>query len=456
MSTMTCERIVSTSFDLFPSPKGASIHIAAFCQGLRDAFGNVTLVTPQTTFSSPTPAANGWVTRPEALRRACELATPFDDSGRATQPDSRSQAVTLALPCIQRRTLEAGWDHVTIPALGDNLMQRVVSFRRHAESWWRNRRATVIHFRSIFEGYPLACAKHARCDKLVYEVNGFPSIELKYHYPSVADDAELLTKLQAQEQRCLEAADLIVTVSQTTASLLIQRGVEPHRLRVIPNGVDPSLFTWQPPRPWEGRPITLLYSGTFSAWQGVDLAIEALAQFRRDAPARLVLIGSANPRQRRAIEKLCQRHDVVDQVDILPPTTQPELVRRHHEADVILAPLRPTERNMLQGCCPLKVIEAMASGTPLIASDLPVVRELAEPDRDALLVRPGSAKAIKDALLRLRDQPQLGPQLSAAARTTVERRLTWRRAQEELVAAYREVLGLKVAVIAPRDEPAFS
>jgi glycosyltransferase involved in cell wall biosynthesis len=142
------------------------------------------------------------------------------------------------------------------------------------------------------------------------------------------------------------------------------------------------------------------------------------------------------------IEKLIQRNDVTDHVEILPPTTQPELVRRHHAADVILAPLRPTERNMVQGCCPLKVIEAMASGTPLIASDLPVVRELAQPDHDALLVRPGSAKAIKDALLRLRDQPDLGPQLSAAARNTVAGRLTWQRAQAELVTAYREVLGV--------------
>ncbi len=449
MSTKTCERIVSTSFDLFPSPKGASIHIAAFCQGLRDAFGNVTLVTPETAFSSPNPELDYSATwacpngsRASALQEAVAQKRGNHPGERGGEILNDSRAATLTLPRIQRRTLEDGWEHVTIPALGDNLMQRVVSFRRHAESWWRNRRATVIHFRSIFEGYPLARAKHARCDKLVYEVNGLPSIELKYHYPSVADDAELLAKLFTQEQRCLEAADLIVTVSQTTASLLIQRGVEPHRLRVIPNGVDPSLFTWQSPRPWDGRQISLLYSGTFSAWQGVDLAIEALALFRRDAPARLVLIGSANPRQRRAIEKLCERLDVVEHVEMLPPTTQPELVRRHHEADVILAPLRPTERNMLQGCCPLKVIEAMASGTPLIASDLPVVRELAEPDHDALLVRPGSAKAIKDALLRLRDQPQLGPQLSAAARQTVERRLTWRRAQAELVAAYREVLGM--------------
>jgi glycosyltransferase involved in cell wall biosynthesis len=301
-------------------------------------------------------------------------------------------------PRIRQRSLERGWEQVVVPALGDNLMERVLSFRRHANAWWRKRRATVIHFRSIFEGYPLARGRESRCEKLVYEVNGLPSIELKYHYPSVADDAELLKKLQAQELFCLDAADLIVTVSQTNAALLRKLGVDSRKIRVIPNGVDPRIFTYQPPRPWNGRPIQLLYSGTFSLWQGVDLAIEALALLRRDHPAKLVLVGSAVARQMRSIVETCRRWEVTDHVEILPATTQAGLATLHHAADVILAPLRATERNTSQGCCPLKVLEAMASGTPLIASDLPVVRELAEPDRDAQLVRAGSAKAIKDAL----------------------------------------------------------
>ncbi len=407
MSTIACENIVYTSFDRFPNQKGAAIHINAFCRGLLAEFGNLTLITPET---SPV---------------------------MSSEQD---------FPRVQQSSLAPGWEHVVMPALGDNLMERVLSFRRHAEAWWRTRRATVIHFRSIFEGYPLARTRSSRCEKLVYEVNGLPSIELKYHYPSVADDAELLAKLRAQEQFCLETADLIVTVSQTNAALLMNRGVSPEKIRVIPNGVDPQIFTYQPPRPWNDRPIKLLYSGTFSPWQGVDLAIEALALLRRDHPAKLVLVGSAVSRQLKAIIKSCQHWDVTEHVEILPATTQVGLAALHHEADVILAPLRSTERNTLQGCCPLKVIEAMASGTPLIASDLPVVRELAEPDHDALLVRSGSAKAIKDALLRLLDQPTLGSQLSLTARETVERRFTWQRAQAELIAAYREVLGIEPVV----------
>lgn len=403
MSTVVRENIVYTSFDRFPNQKGAAIHIDAFCRGLVSAFGNVTLITPET---SP------------VLNHA-------DD-----------------FPRLRQTSLALGWEHVVVPAIGDNLMERVLHFRRLADAWWRNRRANVLHFRSIFEGYPLARTRRLRCEKLVYEVNGLPSIELKYHYPSVADDTELLAKLHAQEQLCLEAADLIITVSQTNAALLIHRGVSERKIRIIPNGVDPDVFMWKSPKMLNARPLTLLYAGTFSPWQGVDLAIEALALLRRDHPARLVLVGSATPRQMRAIVKSCDQLDVREHVTILPAATQTELATLHHQADAILAPLRATERNTVQGCCPLKIIEAMASGTPLIASDLPVVRELAEPDRDALLVRAGSAKAIKDGLLRLPQEPHLGSDLSANARANVERRLTWQRSQAELVAAYREVLGI--------------
>ena len=63
------------------------------------------------------------------------------------------------------------------------------------------------------------------------------------------------------------------------------------------------------------------------------------------------------------------------------------------------------------------------------------------PAVDALLVRPASAKAIKDAVFRLRDDPGLAIQLSAAARRRVKQHFTWSRAQRELVQAYQEVLG---------------
>jgi glycosyltransferase involved in cell wall biosynthesis len=111
-----------------------------------------------------------------------------------------------------------------------------------------------------------------------------------------------------------------------------------------------------------------------------------------------------------------------------------------HDSDVALAPLPANDRNLEQGCCPLKVLEAMAAGTPLIASDIPVVRELAEKQKEAILVRPSSAKAIKDGLLELKNNQKLFSKLSVAARARIEKDFQWSRATSQLLEAYEQFM----------------
>jgi glycosyltransferase involved in cell wall biosynthesis len=401
---MSTHSVVYAAFDRFPAPKGAATHIQAFVSALAVEFGNVELVT---------------VAGPP-------VAQPAGPAGRLTNGE-----------CAEPNLV--GVTHTELPALGASLVERVLSFRTHLRAWWTARRPAVAHVRSIFEGYPIARRKSLWCQKLVFEVNGLPSIELKYHYPQVADDRELMRKLLAQEQCCLDAADLIVTVSQVNAEYLRGRGVDTDRLRVIPNGVDISRFLYQPPRPWDQREIRLLYSGTLSSWQGVQAAIEALALYRREAPARLTVVGYGRAGQARKLAEWAHQLEVAGYVEFVDGVSQTQLARLHHEADAILVPLMPNDRNVVQGCCPLKVLEAMASGTPLVASDLPVVAALARPEVDAILVRPNSAKAIKDALLRLRCDPESAATRSCSARQRIESEFTWKLAQERLIEAYRRL-----------------
>ena len=381
-------------FDRFGAPKGAAVHIAAFARALGEAFGPVDLVT-----------------------------VASDEAGVVVPPG-------------------------------------------------------VIH-------HPLALHKAHVCDKLVFEVNGLPSIELKYHYPGVADDRELLGKLIAQEDVCLQAADLVLTVSPTNAEYLVSRGVPAGRIRVIPNGVDLSVFGYVAPgvavlagngevseyrqhgrdahatRVWRpcafpgetdvpppaavsgASPVRLLYSGTMAAWQGVYRAIESLELLRKDVPATLTLLGPMTPGRREEILETCGELGVAEHVAILDAGDQAVVARVHHEHHVALAPLLRNDRNLVQGCCPLKVLEAMASGTPLVASDMPVVSVLAGNEREALLVKAGSAKAIKDAVLRLLAERELAVRLSEAARRRAEAEFTWEIAGRRLVEAYEEVLGVR-------------
>jgi len=401
---MNNSRLAYISFDTVPAPKGAAIHIAAFSQILADAFGDIHLVTVSST----------------------------------------AEGTTL-------QELYPGVMQTTLPAIGDTLINRVLYFRTFLGTWWQGRCFEAVHIRSIYEGYPIALNKQRLCNSLIFEVNGLPSIELKYRYPAVADDRELLQKLIAQEQICLEAADLIVTPSSVTRDYLQKRGVSAEKIRVIPNGVDLEVFSYQSPKVTIPTRFRLLYFGTLSAWQGVNLAVEALALACRDFPTELIVIGSTRDRQVENLKQLAVKLGVADLLTVLPPVSQAELVQHIHLADAIVAPLTPNDRNLIQGCCPLKVLEGMATGTPVITSDLPVVRELGIDGVHFLLVKPGSAKGIREAVFRLRTEPELATQLAVAARQRIETTYTWKQAGNALVEAY-EKLGIKrVSTACNRD-----
>ncbi|MEM0967780.1 MAG: glycosyltransferase family 4 protein [Verrucomicrobiota bacterium] len=393
--------IISVSFDRFPSPKGAATHIDAFARALGAEFGAVDLVTVE----------------------------PLPDDQPGSNEAERQQGGVEWAPGVR---------HVPLPAEGGNLIERVLSFRRQLDQFWKGRSPAVAHVRSIFEGYPLAREKEKRCGALVFEVNGMPSVELKYHYPQVADDEEFLRKLRHQEDVCLREADLIITVSQMTSRYLKGRGADPRKIEVIPNGVDLECFSYCSPRKRDpGSPFRLLYAGTMTAWQGVHHALEALALLRRDHPATLQLVGHARPSQEKWLRQEAAVLGVAGAVEWVPPVSKPVLVKYLHGCDAFLAPLARNDRNGLQGCCPLKILEAMAAGPPVIASDLEVVRHLIDEEcEEGMLARPGSGKAIKDCVLRLLDEEGLGVRLSRQARRRVERDFPWERAQESLIQAY--------------------
>lgn len=405
-------RIIYASFDRFPSAKGAATHINAFVRGLGSHFGNVDLLTIQS----------------EAQAINQQPDPPLLKTNDHCDPTWSASGVL----------------HHGLPAEGGNLFERVLGFRTQLGRWWQenmgDERADVFHFRSIFEAYPIARNKSRFCRKMIYEVNGLPSIELKYHYPAVATDDELLRKLRFQEQTCLEASDQIITVSDVNAAHIASRGIEEKRITVIRNGVDTRIFKKGPPKLIAtDRPLQVLYSGTLSPWQGVQYAIEAVSLLRRDHAAELLLVGPIRPRQKKELDELIWKYQLVDHVQILPAVPQQELNVLQHQADVILAPLTRNDRNLVQGCCPLKIVEAMASGTTIIASDLPVVRELVN-DTEVLFAKPGSAKSIKDSMLRLIENPNLAAALGNSAAISAQQSFPWTASVNELIATYERLL----------------
>ena len=427
-------RLAYISFDKVPAPKGAATHIAAFTRALAGAFGSVDLVTVSTPW-----AARDKNRGQTNLSPTAGLHSTKHGFGQWTDPSVPDFCPGLAGEARTERW--RGVFHTELPGVGVSLIDRVLSFRGSLEHWLAGRSFAGVQFRSIFEGLPLLRLRPR--PRLIFEVNGLPSIELKYRYPRVADDRGLTAKLAAQEQACLKAADRIVTPSHVTARYLsCSRGVDTAKILVIPNGVDPELFHPAPSPPEFGAEIPLLYFGTLTSWQGVDVAVRAAAQV--GTSARLTILGSASARQTEPVAALAAKLGIAARVEIAPPVQQTELLRVLHRSFAVLAPLALNDRNLVQGCCPLKILEGMAAGVPVIASDLPVARELGEHGKHFLLVKPNSVDQTAEAIRQLQGDPDLRRRLAANARAHVVSAYTWERSGAELATVWEE-LGIKRA-----------
>ncbi len=297
----------------------------------------------------------------------------------------------------------------------------------------------IAHFRDPWGGVPIV--EHPdRSYATVYEVNGLPSIELPFLYPSIP--ATLLSQIAELEQRCVDGADTVITPSALTAQRLRERGVEDARLHVIPNGAGIRLTPAPPPPDAPAR--YLLYFGALQSWQGVDTALRAFARLSDLTNLELVVCASVHERRAKPYRKLAERLGVSDRVRWRFALPEDELASWREHATLSLAPLRDCSRNSLQGCSPLKVLESMAAGVPVVASDLPPVRELMRDGEHGRLVAADRPGELARAIRVLFDDPQRITAMGAAARAHVADQLTWEHSTRRLRDVY--------AALAPSED----
>ena len=218
----------------------------------------------------------------------------------------------------------------------------------------------------------------------------------------------------------------IVAISQALADDLADEfGIAPDRILVAHDAVrteaeQPCRLQREP-----GAPIRVGYTGSLFPGKGAD----ALLDIAGACPwATFAIAGgpdtlAAALRQRASAEGLTNVtvHGPIDPVDAR---------RLQRDCDVLVAPFArriesDSGHDIARWTSPMKVFEYMASGRPIVISDLPVLREVLRPDVDALMVPPEDPDALIAALERLRDDPELSGQLAASALERVRTQFTW-------------------------------
>lgn len=269
---------------------------------------------------------------------------------------------------------------------------------------------------------------------VIGEHNGWAQDEAR-HSGRPAAVARTLARTQEWDARC---ADVVRAVTPGLAARLVESGVRPSRVTVIPNGTDTRRF--RPlPRAHVLAELGLredrLYAGFIghlTAWQGLPTAIEALALLVEAWPTLDLLVAGDGPEE-PALRALAVRCGVADRVVFLGAVPFDRANVVVNAFDVALAPFT-RERNVRIGLSPLKIRDYAAAGRPVLASAVPGVEELAA---HGWLVchRPDDAAELAARLGDLLARPDTRGGMGQRARAYAEEHFDWAAVRDRVVAA---------------------
>jgi glycosyltransferase involved in cell wall biosynthesis len=263
-----------------------------------------------------------------------------------------------------------------------------------------------------------------------------------------------IRRLAGRDARVWRAADGYVTITAGLARELERRFGPRRRLAVVPDGTratdaersratdhadatDTKRSTAPNSPTSVDRPFTIAYAGHLYPWKGVELLVEAVVAL--PDTRGLIIGGHEREPDLARIKELAGQLDCASRITFTGMIPPADVAARLREADVLILP-NPRSAISSEFTSPLKLFEYMASGRPIVASDLPALREILRPDDNALLVEVGNPQALAAAIRRIKDDPALGRRLARQAHEDV-REFTWARRAERLEALFRDVTG---------------
>lgn len=210
-----------------------------------------------------------------------------------------------------------------------------------------------------------------------------------------------------------------IPISSVLAAALENEGADPKRIYVSPSGVDIDAYHGiQTVHFDSNEKPRIIYLGRISNDRGLGI----LSLIAEKQLGNILLIGNID--------------DAIPRVDGLSyeqPVPHRDVPSVYAKSDIVLLPYQP-ELLHADGISPLKLFEAMAAGRPIIASDLPSIREVLKHEETALLVTPSDADAWCQAVSRLWRDPVLASKLANNARKEAKR-YSWAKRANGILAA---------------------
>jgi phosphatidylinositol alpha-mannosyltransferase len=229
--------------------------------------------------------------------------------------------------------------------------------------------------------------------------------------------------------------DALIAVSEAARGFAAERF--PGRYRLIPNGIDLKRFG-KIPLPPSSNPtaLNILFVGRLNWRKGFHKLLDSFIRLKRDYPhLRLTVVGPFDPTDCAPYLNLARRHNLsgLEFIGYVPPDQLPAY---YHQADIFCAPAVGFES------FGIILLEAMAAGLPVVASEIAGYRSVLTDSQEGFLVPPDSAVALDNALCQLLDNSWLRYKMGSKGRQTAQA-YNWEGIVDQTLTFYYETIEQK-------------
>ena len=226
----------------------------------------------------------------------------------------------------------------------------------------------------------------------------------------------------------LKHSTVMIGDCETIRKLAVSYGMKSDRIVTFPWGVDldkyKPLSEPKPPKP----EFTLLSTRSWEPIYGVDILAKAFTIATRAHPEiRLIMLGNGS--QAGTLRNIFMRYGVGDRIFLPGQMNQNELPRFYHSADVYISASHSDGTS-------ISLLEAMASGLPVIVSDIPGNKEWVSHGKQGWLFPDGDINALAQTIIDAFENREKLPQMGKAARELAEQRADWKKNFPKLLEAY--------------------
>ncbi|MBC7481989.1 MAG: glycosyltransferase, exosortase A system-associated [Rhizobacter sp.] len=339
------------------------------------------------------------------------------------------------------RTLSAADAANRLPGFGEAALMRQLG-KRLLEVAERVR-PQIIHAHSPVLNAMPALRVGSKLDiPVVYEVRAFWE-DAAVDHGTTAEGSLRYRLSRRLETHALNKAAHIFTICEGLRGDIAARGIPAAKVTVIPNAVDIESFAVGGTPDAElkarlglGGASVVGFIGSFYAYEGLDLLLQALPALLQRRPEVRVLLVGGGP-QEAALKAQAKELGVADKVVFTGRVPHAEVPRYYDLVDVLAYPRHPMRLTEL--VTPLKPLEAMAQGRLLVASDVGGHRELVRHRETGLLFKAGSAEALTGALADALQDQRLADSIRTAGRRFVVLERNWRASVASYVPVYHRL-----------------